>query len=307
MKSALRIESFLEMMSTERGASDNTLAAYRRDLDDAQQFLAAGGGVATATAAGLRDYLEDLSVRGFSASSQARRLSALRQFYKFLYTENLRTDDPTATIDAPRKSRALPKGMGETVVERLLERAALEAAQPELSGATRAGCLRLHAMAELLYATGLRVSELVQLPVTIAARPERFFTVRGKGGKDRLVPLSPEARDAINVWVALRNGDPAWCENRFLFPARSREGHVARQVLARELKALGTRAGIKAADLSPHVLRHAFASHLLQNGADLRSVQQLLGHADISTTQIYTHVLDKTLSELVSNHHPLAD
>ncbi len=173
MISALRIESFLEMMSTERGASDNTLAAYRRDLDDAQQFLAAGGGVATATAAGLRDYLEDLSVRGFSASSQARRLSALRQFYRFLYAENLRTDDPTATIDAPRKSRPLPKGMGEAVVERLLERAALEAAQPELSGATRAGCLRLHAMAELLYATGLRVSELVQLPVTIAARPER--------------------------------------------------------------------------------------------------------------------------------------
>lgn len=307
MTNALKIESFLEMMGTERGASDNTLAAYRRDLDDAQRFLARRGGVATVGAADLRDYLEDLSIRGFSSSSQARRLSALRQFYKFLYAEGLRSDDPTATVDGPRKARPLPKSMGEKVVERLLARAALEAAEPERSGGARAGCLRLHAMAELLYATGLRVSELVQLPITVASRPERFFTVRGKGGKDRLVPLSPEARDALNAWVDLRNADPEWAESRFLFPARSREGYVARQVMARELKALGTRAGIKAADLSPHVLRHAFASHLLQNGADLRAVQQLLGHADISTTQIYTHILDKTLSELVSNHHPLAD
>jgi len=307
MTNALRIESFLEMMGTERGASDNTLAAYRRDLDDAQLFLVRRSGVALATPADLRNYLEDLSVRGFSASSQARRLSALRQFYKFVYAEGLRGDDPTATVDGPRKARALPKSMGESVVERLLARAALEADQSELADGVRAGCLRLRAMAELLYATGLRVSELVKLPLTIASRRERFFTVRGKGGKDRLVPLSEEARDALDAWVELRNADPAWAESRFLFPARSREGHVARQVLARDLKALGTRAGIKAADLSPHVLRHAFASHLLQNGADLRAVQQLLGHADISTTQIYTHVLDKTLSELVSNHHPLAD
>ncbi|MCO6387143.1 site-specific tyrosine recombinase XerD [Aliihoeflea sp. 40Bstr573] len=307
MSSALRIESFLEMMSAERGASDNTLAAYRRDLDDAQQVLAARGGLVKAGAGDIAYYLEDLSTRGFAASTQARHLSALRQFYRFLYAEGLRGDDPTTTVDAPRKARSLPKTMGETVVDRLLARAEAEAGEPGLSDNERALRVRMQAIVELLYATGLRVSELVQLPVTVAARNDRFFAVTGKGGKDRLVPLSPVAREAIKAWAALRNADPQWADSRFLFPARSKEGHLARQVLARELKALGTRAGIRAADLSPHVLRHAFASHLLQNGADLRAVQQLLGHADISTTQIYTHVLEKTLTDLVANHHPLAD
>lgn len=307
MSSGLRIESFLEMMSAERGASDNTLAAYRRDLEDAQHVLAARGGLAKAGPGDVAHYLEDLSTRGFAASTQARHLSALRQFYGFLYAEGLRGDDPTATIDAPRKARGLPKTMGETVVDRLLARAEAEANEPGLSEAERVLRVRMQAIVELLYATGLRVSELVQLPVAVAARNDRFFAVTGKGGKDRLVPLSPVARDAVKAWAALRNGDPQWAENRFLFPARSKEGHLARQVLGRDLKALGTRAGIRAADLSPHVLRHAFASHLLQNGADLRAVQQLLGHADISTTQIYTHVLDRTLTELVANHHPLAD
>ncbi|MBL0936104.1 MAG: site-specific tyrosine recombinase XerD [Rhizobiaceae bacterium] len=307
MSSALRIESFLEMMSAERGASDNTLAAYRRDLEDAQQVLAARGGLAKAGAADIAHYLEDLSTRGFAASTQARHLSALRQFYRFLYAEGLRGDDPTATIDAPRKARSLPKTMGENLVDRLLARAELEAGEPGLSDIERALRVRMQAIVELLYATGLRVSELVQLPVTVAARSDRFFAVTGKGGKDRLVPLSPVAREAVKAWAVLRNADAQWANSRFLFPAKSKEGFLARQVLARELKALGTRAGIRAADLSPHVLRHAFASHLLQNGADLRAVQQLLGHADISTTQIYTHVLEKTLSDLVANHHPLAD
>lgn len=307
MSNALKIESFLEMMSAERGASDNTLEAYRRDLEDAQAFLTPRGGLAKADPCGIRDYLEDLSIRGFAASSQSRRLSALRQFYRFLYAEGLRGDDPTTTIDAPRKARGLPKTMGETVVDRLLVRAELEASEANLSASQRETRVRLQAIVELLYATGLRVSELVQLPVSMAARNDRFFTVRGKGDKDRMVPLSPKARDVLKLWVSLRNGDPQWTDNRFLFPARSQEGYLARQVLARELKCLGARAGIKSSELSPHVLRHAFASHLLQNGADLRAVQQLLGHADISTTQIYTHVLDKTLSELVTNHHPLAD
>lgn len=307
MSSALRIESFLEMMSAERGSSDNTLAAYRRDLEDAQAVLATRGGLAKAAPADIVFYLEDLSLRGFAASTQARHLSALRQFYRFLYAEGLRGDDPTATVDAPRKARSLPKTMGESLVDRLLARAEMEAGEPGLPDADRAMRVRMQAIVELFYATGLRVSELVQLPVTVAARTDRFFAVTGKGGKDRLVPLSPVAREAVGAWAALRNADPQWDGNRFLFPARSKEGHIARQVVARELKALGTRAGIRAADLSPHVLRHAFASHLLQNGADLRAVQQLLGHADISTTQIYTHVLEKTLTDLVANHHPLAD
>lgn len=307
MSSALRIESFLEMMSAERGSSDNTLAAYRRDLEDAQGVLAARGGLAKAAPADIAFYLEDLSLRGFASTTQARHLSALRQFYRFLYSEGLRGDDPTATIDAPRKARNLPKTMGESLVDRLLARAEAEASEAGLSDAERALRVRMQAIVELFYATGLRVSELVQLPVTVAARNDRFFAVTGKGGKDRLVPLSPVAREAVKAWAALRNADPQWADSRFLFPARSKEGYLARQVVARDLKALGTRAGIRAADLSPHVLRHAFASHLLQNGADLRAVQQLLGHADISTTQIYTHVLEKTLSDLVANHHPLAD
>jgi integrase/recombinase XerD len=307
MSSALKVESFLEMMSAERGASDNTLAAYRRDLNDAQHVLAARGGLVKAAPGDIVFYLEDLSVRGFASSTQARHLSALRQFYRFLYAEGLRSDDPTATIDAPRKARSLPKTMGESLVDRLIARAGVEAREPGLADAERALRVRTQAIVELLYATGLRVSELVQLPVTIAARSDRFFTVTGKGGKDRLAPLSPVARGAVEAWAALRNADPQWEGNRFLFPARSKEGHLARQVLARDLKSLGLRAGIRAGDLSPHVLRHAFASHLLQNGADLRAVQQLLGHADISTTQIYTHVLEKTLTELVANHHPLAD
>lgn len=307
MSSALQIESFLEMMSAERGSSDNTLAAYRRDLEDAQAALATRGGLVGAVPADIAFYLEDLSLRGFATSTQARHLSALRQFYRFVYAEGLRGDDPTATVDAPRKSRSLPRTMGESLVDRLLARAEMEAGEPGLTDAERATRVRMQAIVELFYATGLRVSELVQLPVAVAARNDRFFAVTGKGGKDRLVPLSPVARGAVGAWAALRSADPQWDGNRFLFPARSKEGHLARQVVARELKALGTRAGIRAANLSPHVLRHAFASHLLQNGADLRAVQQLLGHADISTTQIYTHVLEKTLTDLVANHHPLAD
>jgi integrase/recombinase XerD len=307
MSSALQIESFLEMMSAERGSSDNTLAAYRRDLEDAQAALATRGGLVRAVPADIAFYLEDLSLRGFAASTQARHLSALRQFYRFLYAEGLRGDDPTATVDAPRKARSLPRTMGESLVDRLLARAEMEAGELDLSDTERATRVRMQAIVELFYATGLRVSELVQLPIAVAARNDRFFAVTGKGGKDRLVPLSPAARAAVGAWAALRSADSQWEGNRFLFPARSKEGHLARQVVARELKALGTRAGIRAADLSPHVLRHAFASHLLQNGADLRAVQQLLGHADISTTQIYTHVLEKTLTDLVANHHPLAD
>lgn len=306
MRAGARIEAFLEMMAAERGASDNTLASYRRDLEDAAATLAAAGAkLDAATPAQLRAYLASLAARGFAASSQARKLSALRQFFKFLYAEGLRADDPTGTLDSPRKPRGLPKSMGEDATGRLLDRAAAEALDPPDGDAL--GALRRHALVEVLYATGLRVSELVSLPVGVAARDERFFVVRGKGGKERMVPLTAKARQAMRAWLAARNGAPALAESPWLFPAASGTGFLPRQVFARELKGLAARAGIGADKVSPHVLRHAFASHLLQHGADLRTVQQLLGHADISTTQIYTHVLEERLVRLVTDHHPLAD
>ena len=305
MNSAARIEAFLEMMSVERGAADNTLASYRRDLEDASAAIA--GGLAAAHSADIRAYLGGMAARGFAASSQARKLSALRQFFKFLYAENLRADDPTGTLDSPRKDRPLPKTMAEAETGRLIDRAADEAADASLSDGEKIAAKRMHALVEVLYATGLRVSELVGLPVTVALRDERFFVVRGKGNKERMVPLSPKARDAMRAWLAERGKIPALAESPYLFPGTSESGHLPRQVFARDLKALAARAGISAAKISPHVLRHAFASHLLQNGADLRAVQQLLGHADISTTQIYTHVLEERLVRLVNDHHPLAD
>jgi len=303
MKSAARIEAFLEMMSAERGAAENTLAGYRRDLEDAAETIA--GNLADASSDAIRTYLDGMAARGFAPTSQARKLSALRQFFKFLYAEGLRGDDPTGTLDSPKKGRPLPKVMSEAETGRLLDRAAREADDPEQDD--RLAALRLHALVEVLYATGLRVSELVGLPVTVAQRDDRFFMVRGKGGKERMVPLSAKARAAMRTWLAARAAVPAFAESPFLFPAGSESGHLARQVFARDLKGLAARAGIASASLSPHVLRHAFASHLLQNGADLRAVQQLLGHADISTTQIYTHVLEERLVRLVNEHHPLAD
>jgi integrase/recombinase XerD len=305
MKSAARIEAFLEMMSVERGAADNTLASYRRDLEDAASTIA--GDLEAARSADIRAYLGGMAARGFAASSQARKLSALRQFFKFLYAENLRADDPTGTLDSPRKDRPLPKTMAEAETGRLLDRAAAEAADAALSDGDKIAAKRMHALVEVLYATGLRVSELVGLPVTVALRDERFFVVRGKGNKERMVPLSGKARDAMRAWLAERGKVPSLAASLYLFPAPSESGHLPRQVFARDLKGLAARAGIPAAKISPHVLRHAFASHLLQNGADLRAVQQLLGHADISTTQIYTHVLEERLVRLVNDHHPLAD
>ncbi|PDQ20562.1 tyrosine recombinase [Mesorhizobium sanjuanii] len=305
MNSAARIEAFLEMMSVERGAAENTLSSYRRDLEDASAGI--GGGLAAAGAADIRAYLDDIAARGFAATSQARKLSAIRQFFKFLYAEGLRGDDPTGTLDSPKKGRPLPKTMSEADTGRLIDRAAEEARDASPGDGDDLAALRLHALVEVLYATGLRVSELVGLPVTVAQRDDRFFMVRGKGDKERMVPLSAKARSAMQAWLAARAAVPAFADSPFLFPAASDSGYLSRQVFARDLKGLAARAGISAAKISPHVLRHAFASHLLQNGADLRAVQQLLGHADISTTQIYTHVLEERLVRLVNDHHPLAD
>lgn len=303
--SRAHIEAFLEMMSAERGAAGNTLSSYERDLEDLQSFLAAGNASAlTAQSANLSAYLAHLGAQGFAASSQARKLSAMRQFYKFLYAEGLRGDDPTAILDAPKKGRSLPKIMSEDDVTRLLDLAAKDAAEP---GPDQLARLRMLALLELLYATGMRVSELVSLPVKVLDQEGRFLIIRGKGNKERLVPLSRSAIAALGPYGQARQaslaktGDSPW-----LFPSAGKEGYLPRQVFARDLKGLAARAGLRTAAISPHVMRHAFASHLLQNGADLRVVQELLGHSDISTTQIYTHVLEERLRELVQTHHPLA-
>ena len=307
------IESFLEMMSAERGAAENTLAAYARDLEDLGDFLSVRGvRVGNAASSDLSAYLGHLAAQGFAASSQARRLSALKQFYKFLYAEGLRADDPTGILDSPKKGRPLPKTMRIDEVDRLLQQAAEEAAAPGRDRLTR---LRMQVLIELLYATGMRVSELVSLPARVLDQEGRFLVIRGKGNKERLVPLSRTAISALKAYGQLKaeedralaaEGRPNHAENPYLFPASGEQAYLARQVFARELKGLAARAGLPADFLSPHVMRHAFASHLLQNGADLRVVQELLGHSDISTTQIYTHVLDEQIQHLVETHHPLA-
>ena len=302
--SRARVEAFLEMLSAERGAAANTLLSYERDLEDLASFLSERKvSVGNASRDDLVAYLADLSKRGFQPTSQARRLSAMRQFYKFLYSENLRGDDPTAILDAPKKARPLPKVLTVEDVSGMLTLAEEES---RLEGQDQPLRIRRLALLELLYATGMRVSELVSLPAKVLTQEGRFLVVKGKGNKERLVPLSRTAIEALARYGAIRAENPVHAASAFLFPAASKEGHLPRQVFARELKDLAIRAGLSAAAVSPHVLRHAFASHLLGNGADLRVVQELLGHSDISTTQIYTHVLDERLQQLVQTHHPLA-
>jgi integrase/recombinase XerD len=300
-----QIEAFLEMMSAERGAAANTLLGYRRDLADFAAFLSGhGADLMTADGEAVRGYLADLQARGFADRSVARRLSAIRQFYRFLFTDGVRGDDPTGAVEGPRGRLAIPKILSEAEVDRLMDAAERRVADAK-NRAAGMNALRLRALIELLYATGMRVSELVGLPSRALAGDRRMLTVVGKGRKERMVPLTRAAREAVDAYLAAMKEGRG--DNPYVFPAAGREGHLTRQVFARELKALAAEAGISTAKVSPHVLRHAFASHLLQNGADLRSVQQLLGHADISTTQIYTHVLEERLRRLVLDHHPLAD
>lgn len=295
------IASFLEMMSAERGAAANTIEAYRRDLAHYAGFVAAQGQtLLTSTRGTVTAWLDDLNTEGLSAASSARRLSAVRQFHKFLCADGLRGDDPTRIVASPKARRALPKVLSVAEVDRLLALAEAEANTPA-SAQQQASAQRLYVLLEMLYATGLRVSELVSLRRAAVMRDSAFITVTGKGNKDRVVPMNDRARDAVRAWVATLEPGP------FLFPAKGEDGHLSRQVFARDLKALAARAGISSARVAPHVLRHAFASHLLAGGADLRVVQMLLGHADISTTQIYTHVLDEKLRDLVESHHPLAE
>ena len=296
------IEAFLEMLAAERGAADNTITGYRRDLED---FHATAGMLFDATADDLRRYLGVLAGRALAPASQARRLSALRQFFRFLVAEGERADDPTAALESPKARRGLPKVLSVADVDRLLK-AAHEAAVAAKPGTGRqVQALRTVALLELLYATGLRISELVSLPDAAARAGRAFLTVTGKGGRERIVPLNDASHEAVAGYRSAK--PPALDGSRWLFPAASASGHLTRQAFARDLKAIAAAAGLNAAAISPHVLRHAFATHLLANGADLRAVQMLLGHADISTTQIYTHVLEERMRALVSDHHPLAD
>ena len=302
MSSGHLVEAFLEMMSAERGAARNTIDAYRRDLRDYADFLDRRG--MSAQSAGREEvsaYLAFLDAQGIAASSSARKLSAIRQFHRFLAADAVRADDPTRIIASPKARRGLPKVLSVAEIDRLLTLAEAEVDRPEATDAERALSGRLYLLLELLYATGMRVSELVELKRAAVMRDASFLTVRGKGGKERIVPLTDRARDAVKAYLA-RLEPGIW-----LFPAGGESGHLSRQVFARELKGIAGRAGIGPARVSPHVLRHAFASHLLAGGADLRVVQTLLGHSDISTTQIYTHVLDERLKALVESHHPLAE
>jgi len=293
------IESFLEMLQAERGASKNTVAAYGADLDHVVAYLARRRQEPqTADAEVLRAYLRSLDHLGMTPRTVARRLSVIRQFFRFLLAERLRADDPASALDSPKLGKPLPKVLSRAEVDRLI------AAAQAMGGADGG---RMQTLLEISYGTGLRVSELMTLPLAAVERDPTALVVRGKGGKERLVPLGEPARLAIASWLRVRASLLADGEtSRYLFPSRGREGHLTRQRFAQLLKESALAAGIDPARVSPHVLRHAFASHLLEGGADLRSVQLMLGHADIATTQIYTHVLPEKVRALVEEHHPLA-
>ena len=298
------IDRFLEMMSAERGAAQNTLAAYQRDLSAYADFLKVKGmGAATAKAEHIRNYLASLDGEGIKASSAARKLSAIRQFHNFLYGEGILRENPATAIDAPRLRRPLPKVLTPEDVTRLMGVA--ETRIGRLKGKARLKAQRLYCLLELIYATGLRVSELVGLKKQAVAKGPQFILVKGKGGRERMVPVSKTACAVVEAYLAALRAESD-ADTPWLFPSHGDQGHLTRQHFALELKALGAEAGLGADRISPHVLRHAFASHLLAGGADLRAVQQMLGHADIATTQIYTHVQTDRLRSAVETHHPLA-
>jgi len=297
MSDQARIEAFLEMMSAERGASPNTLDAYGRDLLDASGYL--GGDLCGADARDLSGWLQSLAKDGLAASTQARKLSSLKRFFRFLFEERDRKDDPTSKLDAPKVTRDVPNVLSREQVDALLQSCADDP--------------RMTCLLELLYGAGLRVSELVSLRLGNLPRRRlglwetREMIIRGKGGKERLCPLGAPALLALRNWLEVRDGDKHGTGSAdFLFPSRGKAGHLTRRRLAQMLEALARKAGLNPAQVHPHALRHAYATHLLQGGADLRSVQTLLGHADIATTQIYTHVLTDELAELLETSHPMA-
>ena len=297
------IELLLDAISSESGASKNTIAAYDSDLRDYALFLAERDlDFASVDRQGIEAYLLTLSKRGYSRSTRARRLSAIKNLHRFAYAEGLRGDDPAACVSVPRPPKRLPGTLTVEEADNLLETVRAEAQE----GSTAS--VRLHCLLELAYASGLRASELVSLPEEAARGDPRVLLVRGKGGRERLVPLSRPAREALQKWLAVRDGlEPKGPESRHLFPSmRSRSGHLSRVQLFREVKRVAGNAGLDPKSISPHTIRHAFATHLLANGVDLVSLQRLLGHSDLSTTEIYTHVLDERLRELVCENHPLA-
>ena len=303
------LSAFLEMLAAERGAAKNTLEAYRRDLEDFLGFISQRqGDIGDIRRADITAYVKAAGKAGLAASSRARRLSAVRQFFKFLAAEGHVEEDPTHGLAGPRKQRALPSTLSVAEVDRLIE--AARRAINCTSGRERVRALRLHCLIEVLYATGMRVSELVSLPRSVLQGDARMLVIRGKGRRERLVPLNASARAALDRYLEIgreaEDGLAAMLTTKWLFPSKGAQGHLTRQRFAQELKQLAQTADIDADRVSPHVLRHAFASHLVDRGADLRSVQQLLGHADISTTQIYTHLLEERLKKLVLEHHPLA-
>lgn len=293
-----QIEAFLEMMAVERDASPHTLSAYARDLADAETHLAPAG-LMEADEAAVEGWFADLGRRGLSAATQARRRSAVRQFCRFALAEGWRSDDPSRRLDAPRQGRSLPKILSRDEIDRLLS------AAENVEGH---GALRLRALMELTYASGMRVSEVLALKVEAVRRDPAFLIIKGKGGKERLAPLNTTAREAVKDWLSARDAarKPERPDSVWLFPSHGRTGHLTPRRFAQLLDQAAIRANIDPARVSPHVLRHAFATHLLEGGADLRIVQTLLGHADISTTQIYTHVAIDRLAETVRAHHPLA-
>ncbi len=302
IKGIRHLETFLEMMSVERGAALNTLTSYKSDLLDFAAFLGSGGhGFASFDTGNIRGYLSHLETAGIAASTAARRLSAIRQFCAFMLAEQIRGDNPAGIIDSPGQPRTLPEILSEEQVEKLLQ-SAREMTADAKTTAARCKAVRLYCLLEVLYATGLRVSELVGLPLSARAMEGRVLVVTGKGGRERLVPLTDAAQAAMAAHIEELAPKGTW-----LFPSRGKSGHLTRQRFGQELKALARKAKIAGRNVSPHVLRHAFASHLLNHGADLRAVQQMLGHADISTTQIYTHVLEDRLRSVMQAHHPLAE
>ena len=300
-RDARLVALFLEAMVAERGASQNTVTAYRRDLEDYVSAIAAlGKGPEAAERSDVESWLAGLDDLGLAASTRARRLSAVRQFHRFLYEDGWREDDPAARLSGPAKTRKLPKTLTIEEVGRLLD------------ASRQDGDARLACLMEVLYATGMRVSELVSLPVAAVRGDPRMILVRGKGGKERMTPLSAPARAAMGAWLSVRDAAEAAKKersgdsSRYLFPSSGAKGHLTRERLFQIVKRVAAKAGIDPVRVSPHVLRHAFASHLLANGADLRAIQQLLCHADVATTEIYTHVQEERLKRLVADKHPLA-